>query len=93
MTVGYGDINSYTNIELIYSCSWMFVGSLFYTFAIGNLSNLVTQLDSRESTKANKLATLSEFCREAKLSKELRGRLIKTIEYASNKNLFSWVDK
>ena len=93
MTVGYGYVNSYTNYELIFSSIWMFVASLFYTFAIGNLSSLFSSIDSRESTKSNKLSTIREFCKEAKLSNELKVRLLKSIEYTSNKNLFSWVEK
>ena len=67
LTVGYGDIQSESNMELFFSSLWMFVGSFFYTFAIGNLSTVLSSMDTRESTKANKLATLNEFCKEAKI--------------------------
>ena len=93
MTVGYGDLNSYTNTELIFTSLWMFISSLFYTFAIGNLSSLFQAIESRENIKASKIASIKEFAKEAKLSKDLRNKLIKSIEYTSNKNLFSWVDK
>ena len=71
----------------------MFIGSFFFTFAIGNLSSVLSSMDTRESTKANKLATLNEFCKEAKLDKQLREKLKKSIEYSSSKNFFSWIDK
>jgi hypothetical protein len=77
----------------MFASIWMFVGSFFYTFAIGNLSTVLSSLDTRESTKANKLATLNEFCKEAKLDKQLREKLRKSIEYSSSKNFFSWIDK
>jgi hypothetical protein len=49
LTVGYGDIHAYSTGELALSLIWMMIGSLFYTFAIGNLSNMVSNLDTRET--------------------------------------------
>jgi hypothetical protein len=93
ITVGYGDIGAQTDSELMFSSIWMFGGSFFFTFAIGNLSSVLSSMDTRETSKANKLATLNEFCKEAKLDKDLRERLKKSIEYSSTKNFFSWIEK
>jgi len=51
LTVGYGDIGAYSDVELIFASFWMFVGSFFFTFAIGNLSTVLSSIDTRESTK------------------------------------------
>jgi hypothetical protein len=65
LTVGYGDITAYTNQELVFTICWIIVGSLFYTFAIGNLATVLTNIYTRDSMKINKLATVNEFCKEA----------------------------
>ncbi len=49
LTVGYGDIHAYTNGEMILALFWMIIGGSFYTFAIGNLSSMLSNLDTRAS--------------------------------------------
>jgi hypothetical protein len=83
LTVGYGDISAYTDMELAYASCWMLVGSIFYTFTIGNVVNVLTNLASKDALLQNKLATITEFCKEAKLSKPLRDQLKGAIEFNS----------
>jgi hypothetical protein len=49
LTVGYGDIHSFTSEEMCVALCWMIIGSMFYTFAIGNLSSMLSNMDTRES--------------------------------------------
>jgi hypothetical protein len=49
LTVGYGDIHAFTNGEMVLALFWMIIGGSFYTFAIGNLSSMLSNLDTRES--------------------------------------------
>ena len=49
--------------------------------------------DTKDSTVQDKLTTIEEFAKEANLKKELKNSLKDSIEYATNKNFFSWVDK
>jgi hyperpolarization activated cyclic nucleotide-gated potassium channel 1 len=47
LTVGYGDIRAYSTGEQVISLFWMMIGGMFYTFAIGNLSSMLSNLDTR----------------------------------------------
>ena len=49
--------------------------------------------DTRDSTIQDKISTVDEFCKEAKISGQLRNKLREAIEYSTGKNFFSWVDK
>lgn len=44
-TVGYGDIPAFTTVERVISIVWMLIGIAFYSFAIGNLSSILANLD------------------------------------------------
>lgn len=46
-TVGYGDIHPVTSTERIIGITWMITGVGFYSFTIGNLSNILANIDKR----------------------------------------------
>ena len=54
-TVGYGDISVYTDIEKVVAILWMCFGVAFYSFTIGNLTSLVSQIDTREKALRQKI--------------------------------------
>jgi voltage-gated potassium channel Kch len=93
LTVGYGDITPNTNTEVIFAIIWMCLGAGIYTQVIGNLASVLATMDTKDSTIQDKISTIEEFCKEAKISSELRYKLRDSIEYATGKNFFSWVDK
>ena len=47
-TVGFGDINAYTVTEKITAIVWMISGIGFYSFTIGNLSQIIASIDIRQ---------------------------------------------
>jgi len=55
LTVGYGDISAATNEEMGIAIAWMVIGGFFYTFTIGNLSSVLSNLDTRENNLRDKL--------------------------------------
>ena len=93
LTIGYGDIPPYTTIELVVAICWMIFGAGVFSMSVGNLSSVLTSMDTGSNNLAFKLATLFEFCHDAKLSSNLRRKLKNAVEYAHKKNVFTWVDK
>ena len=93
LTVGYGDITPLTNMEHIFAMVWMIIGAGIYTQVIGNLASVLATMDTRDSTIQDKISTVDEFCKEAKISGALRAKPREAIEYSTGKNFFSWVDK
>lgn len=46
-TVGFGDINGYTNTERVLSVCWMFCGIYFFSFTIGSLTSFLSNIDTK----------------------------------------------
>ena len=92
-TVGYGDINGYTDIERIFSIAWMLIGVALYAFVIGFITTVIDRIDTRESNLNAKLDTFDMFCNEAEISLELKHKVKDALEYQSNKNSFSVIQQ
>lgn len=93
LTVGYGDIHAETDTERLFSMLWMMIGVAFYSFTIGILSSIVGKMDTRASQLNSKLEVIDEFCNEAKISHELKRKVIEALEYHSKRNAFSYIEK
>jgi CRP-like cAMP-binding protein len=93
VTVGYGDISANTSLERVIAVLWMMFGVCFFSFTIGSLTSMITNIDTKETVLTNKLAIIDEFSRESKLDKPLRARLRHAIKYLTEKTGFSWSDK
>jgi len=66
-TVGFGDIGSVTNIEMVVCCMWMIMGVGFYSFIIGNLSSIMSDIDDKSSKLQDKINALNKFSSKNKL--------------------------
>ena len=103
-TVGYGDIHSFNTsklnlqilqkkknkiVERFTAIILIVVGAGFYSFMIGSISTILSNLDTRNAHLLNKITIMDEFCREAKINKKLRFKLRKALNYISIKSIFS----
>ena len=79
-TVGYGGIPSKTIVERCLSIIWMFFGAGFYSFTIGNLAQLISNIDIRAAHLQQKLTMLQEFSKRKRLPENLEQRIKKFIE-------------
>lgn len=78
--------------EMMISVIWMFVGGIFYSFAIGNLTSILTNINTRKVQIEDKVAAISQFSKECNLDKNLTSRLRSAVYYITQKN-FVWADK
>lgn len=78
---------------MILSIILMLFGVGVYSFTIGILSSVLAYIDTKASSLGKKVAIMNEFCNEMKISKSLKDRLRKTLEYNTNKNSFTWAEK
>ena len=60
-TVGFGDIQFSTMTERIFAILWMIVGVAFYSYAIGNMTSMITSIDSKNEVLSAKMSVLKEF--------------------------------
>lgn len=92
VTVGYGDIYSSNTIERAFTCCLMFIGVFFYSFTIGSLSSLLSNLDSKSAHLETKLNTLIQLKSKYNLDDELYLRLKKGIKYGLSKYNFDKIE-
>ena len=60
-TVGFGDITIKTVNERLFAILWMIIGVAFYSYAIGNMTNMVADMDADREQLNQKLSVLKEF--------------------------------
>lgn len=72
---------------------WMIFGAGAFSFTVGNLSSVLANFDSQSSRLTLKMAQLNEFCKDAKISSKLREELRASVEYTTQKGMFSWIEK
>ena len=59
-TVGYGDISAGNEIERIMGMIAIIIGTGFYSYAIGNLTSLITGVDDDSAELDEKLSQIKE---------------------------------
>jgi hyperpolarization activated cyclic nucleotide-gated potassium channel 1 len=80
-SVGYGDIHPYNSSEKIFTCFVVILGIFVYSYMVGSLTNLVSNLDSRKSKLRKKIEMLQIVSDEYKVSDNLYKKLANAIEY------------
>ena len=70
----------------------MLFGVGFYSFAIGNLSTIMANMDTRSSHLSARVSALNEFSKEVKLPDELHFKIKQFIEHNHKENIYSWFD-
>eukprot|EP00347_Sterkiella_histriomuscorum_P001048 403373535 len=79
-TVGFGDINAKTISEKIIAILWMIFGVGFYSFTIGNLSQIIASIDTQSAILSQKLSILSEFAKRTDLPTDVMFRIRRHLE-------------
>jgi len=60
-TVGYGEIGAVTGAEQITALLWMAIGVGFYSFTIGNLSSIISDIDIKAAILQEKIQAMQGF--------------------------------
>lgn len=92
VTVGYGDLHSNDTLERLLTCFLMFIGVFFYSFTIGSLSSLLTNIDSKSAHLETKLNTLLQLKSQYNLDDELYIRLKRGVKYGLSKFNFDKIE-
>lgn len=92
-TVGYGDITAGTEFEQVIAMGMMFMSILVFSFVIGSLSSMLSNIDTKENVMTNKLAVIDEFAKQSHLNNGLKFKLRSALRYSTDKVGLSWSDK
>jgi hypothetical protein len=79
-TVGFGDINAKTIPEKVIAILWMIFGVGFYSFTIGNLSQIIASIDTQSAILSKKLSILTDFAIRTNLPPEITFRIRRHLE-------------
>lgn len=80
-TIGYGDITPSTNTQIIYVIFIELSGAGMYGFIIGNIANLITNIDIAKTQYSEKMEKISTFMKYRNLPFELQHRIINYYNY------------
>lgn len=85
-TVGFGDINGYTNAERIYCIFLSLIGAVAFSFSVSSLSSMLSAMDSRTAHLREKLGILNQIKRQYSVNFDLYRRLKAALKYDYQKN-------
>lgn len=66
--------------ERVFSILWILFGVAFYSFTIGNLQSILSQIDASSSELSSKLTTLTNFARQTQLPENITIKIKKFLE-------------
>ena len=79
--VGYGDVYAFSDNERIYAIFTEIVGAIVFGFLIGNISNLLDQMDRRASTSQRRLNVVTMYCKVREIPDLLTKRVRRHMDY------------
>lgn len=77
---------------MLMACCWIIVGGSFFTFTIGKLSSVLSNLNTRESQIKEKRDVIQQFTNQTNIDNRLRDKLINAVIWQTKRN-FMWTDK
>ncbi len=82
-TVGYGDIvpSQKSNIEMLYTMFVQFMGVGTYGYIIGNVANLISNIDQAKTRHRQRLDSVANFMKSKKIPKHLQERTYDYFNY------------
>ena len=80
-TIGYGDITPESPIQFIYVIIVMLMGAAIYGFIIGNIANIVTNLDITKSRFREKMENINNFLKYRNIPDQLQIRIHDYYDY------------
>ena len=92
-SVGFGDIAAETSLERLFAIAWMIVGVGFFSYAIGKIVSILSNMDKRENEIKSKMRMFSESAAKINLPNFITDKvnqffeLIKKIKNKLKKNL------
>lgn len=82
-TIGYGDITPDKNnlVQLIFTISVQLVGVGIYSYVIGNVANLISNIDVQKNKMIQKKEEINSFIRSKQIPKHLQSKIKEYFNY------------
>ena len=79
-TVGFGDVSAVTVGERIFAIVWMLLGVAMYSYAIGNMTNMIASMDFSNEELQKNLGILKELKSRTKMPTSLFQKIKRHLE-------------
>ena len=77
-----------TNAEIITSLIWMVIGVGFYSFTIGNLSSIISDIDIKSAILQEKISVMQDFVkRNPNLPADIESKIQRFLQNNHNEHL------
>jgi len=80
-TIGYGDITPSTDRQIIYVIVIEIIGAGMYGFIIGNIANLISNIDAAKSQFKDKIDRLNVFMKYREIPIDLQKQILTYFDY------------
>lgn len=80
-TIGYGDITPSTNLETIFVVVIELIGAGMYGFIIGNIANIIANIDIAKSQYQEKMEKVTTFLRYKNIPHDLKNKISDYYDY------------
>ncbi|QEN09256.1 cyclic nucleotide-binding domain-containing protein [Oceanispirochaeta crateris] len=80
-TIGYGDISPSTNLETIFVIIIELIGAGMYGFIIGNIANIIANIDIAKSQYQEKMEKVTTFLRYKNIPHDLKVKISDYYDY------------
>ena len=80
-TIGYGDITPANSLQFIYVIIIMLMGAAIYGFIIGNIANIIANIDVAKSQFREKVETIDTFLKYRNIPGDLQKRIHDYYDY------------
>ena len=80
-TIGYGDITPEEPIQFAYVIVVMLMGAAIYGFIIGNIANIIANIDVAKSQFRERIETIDTFLKYRNIPQDLQKRILDYYQY------------
>jgi voltage-gated potassium channel len=80
-TIGYGDITPSTNLETVYVIIIQFLGAGMYGYIIGNIANLLSNVDQAKTNFMEKIEKINTFLKYRNIPMDLQEKINQYYSY------------
>ncbi|HOB60810.1 MAG TPA: ion transporter [Candidatus Competibacteraceae bacterium] len=81
VTVGYGDVTPVNNYEYVFAIMVMLVGAFMYAFIIGNIANLLRNLDAERARYYRRVEAIGAYLDERPIPLRLKSQVRDYYDY------------
>lgn len=90
ITVGYGDINAYTNIERAYAIAVMLLCCGVFAYSLNSMGTIIQEMYKKENDFRGKLVDISYYMNKRNINKPLQSKIKRYLEYMHEEEMYGY---